>query len=108
LLQHFRSLSQESAETLLSFADFLSSREQQEPVNNLEIKQIERPQEETVINAIRRLSETFPMLEKDRLFHETSGLMNQHMLQGRAAKDVIDELEQLFRQHYDNLNNNMD
>jgi len=108
LLSHFRSLSPDAAETLLSFAEFLTSRESVELSVPLSINNIERPADETVIAAIKRLSESYPMLDKDKILHETSALMAQHMLQGREAQDVIDDLEQVFRQHYDSFSTTTD
>jgi hypothetical protein len=34
------------------------------------------------------------------MLNETSGLMTEHLMQGRPAPEVIDELEALFRRHY--------
>ena len=41
------------------------------------------------------------MLDRSRMLNETSSLMTQHVIHGRAAGEVIDELEQLFRRHYE-------
>lgn len=85
--------------SLLDFAEFLLSRvEQHSPP--LEINLIARPPTESVVAAIKRLSQTYPMLDKGQLFHETSALMTQHLMQGRPAAEVIDELETLFMKHY--------
>lgn len=59
-----------------------------------------RPAEESVVLAIRRLSRSYPMLDRRRLMGPTSALMAQHALQGRAAAEVIDELELVFECHY--------
>lgn len=40
------------------------------------------------------------MLEKDVLLDDTSVLMSAHILQGRAAAEVIDDLEILFEETY--------
>lgn len=106
LLEYFASLDVSGQSTLLEFAAFLSSRSKKaiEPESfkvAQEPQTIERPEKESVVAAIKRLSETYPMLEKKHLIHEISGLMAQHMLQGRAADDVIDELEIIFRGHYE-------
>ena len=42
----------------------------------------------------------YPMLDRERMLSETSGLMAAHTLQGRAAKEVIDDLEAMFERHY--------
>jgi len=46
------------------------------------------------------------MLNKDTMLHDTSGLVTQHLVQGRDAMEVIDELEELFRQRYQSVQNN--
>ena len=43
------------------------------------------------------------MLDKAAMLNETSMLMTQHIMHGRAAADVIDELEDLFEQQYRKL-----
>jgi hypothetical protein len=40
------------------------------------------------------------MLDKAKLLNETSALMAQHVMQGRPAEEVIDELEIVFEMHY--------
>lgn len=101
LLNHFRKLSAEDSKTLLSFAEFLASRSvPARSEESLTVNKIERPAEESVIAAIKRLSASYPMLDKDKMLTETSALMAQHIVQGRAANEVVDELEQVFERHY--------
>jgi hypothetical protein len=106
LLELFDQLDSQQRQTLLSFADFLTTHEdlQHEPeeVITHQPKAIERPEGETVVKAIRRLSESYFMLESERLLDDASSLMMAHTLQGRDAKRVIDELETLFARHYQN------
>ncbi len=59
-----------------------------------------RPAQETVIAAIRRLSLTYPMLDRGPMLHETAGLMTAHMMHGRSAVQVIDDLEALFLRYF--------
>lgn len=59
-----------------------------------------RPAEESVVLALRRLTRSYPMPDRRRLMGPASALMAQHALQGRAAAEVIDELELLFEKHY--------
>lgn len=61
---------------------------------------IPRPETETVVAAIKRLSKTYSMLDKAALLSQASTFMTQHIMQGRDAKDVIDELEDMFKQRY--------
>ena len=109
LLKHFSKLSDNQQQTLLHFAEFLVQKADDTTGDKLvEIpKPIlqERPEEETVVGAIKRLTASYPMLEKDKLFNETSVLMTKHVMQGHDVNLVIDELEVLFQRYYDELVN---
>lgn len=106
LLKLFRNLPAADKEHLVSYAEFLAQRDS-ERVSQDNVEQIPadipRPTSESVVAAIKRLSETFYMLDKDELLHEASTLMTAHVMQGRDAVKVIDELEVLFRRHYERL-----
>lgn len=104
LLNIFRELPAEQQETLSAFAEFLASRSAviKPPVAS-EPQAIPRPAEEKVVHAIKRLRETYPMLDHSKMLHEVSHHMTQHVMQGRAAQDVIDELEVVFRAHYERM-----
>ena len=98
----FTALDHDDQETLLAFAEFLVTRQKaQAPKELPEPTSIPRPAKESVVGAIKRLSATYPMLDKGRVLNETSNLMTQHIMHGRAAADVIDELEALFGRHYE-------
>ena len=89
--------------SVLSFVEFLLAKAKQEGrfvVVQQQPVDIQRPEEERVVAAIKRLSETYPMIKKNTLLDETSTLMSAHILKGRAAVDIIDELEVLFAKHY--------
>ena len=110
LLELYRALDRGGRETLLAFAEFLAQRaagaspEPDEPPGpEPEPEPIPRPEGETVVAAIKRLSRTYPMLDKGRMLGETSALVAQHVMQGRPAAEVIDELEALFRAHYERM-----
>ncbi|NEV62453.1 hypothetical protein G3446_11220 [Thiorhodococcus minor] len=104
LIKRFRKLSAGDRQTLLTLADFLAQRDAPESLGTPEIieepRLMPRPEKETVVGAIKRLSQTYAMLERDALLNETSALMSAHVLQGRGAPEVIDELEALFAHHY--------
>jgi hypothetical protein len=100
LLRLLRRLSAGDRSTVLAFAEFLAARGV-EGVEDREAAAAEpvhepRPDDETVIAAIKRLRRTYPMLESDEMLNETSGLMAEHVLHGRPAREVIDALEALF------------
>ncbi len=96
-------LPEEQARQLLEFAEFLyerygaSTKEVPAPLG------IPRPKSETVVAAIKRLRATYPMLDPAALLDETSRLVAEHVTGGRAAGEVIEELEVLFRAHYEKL-----
>lgn len=97
----FRELSETDQKTLLDFAEFLVNRDQPQEAEALpQPLEIPRPESESVVKAIKRLSESYFMLDKDHMINETSALMAQHIMQGRAATEVIDELEAVFSRHY--------
>ncbi|MEW5892119.1 MAG: hypothetical protein AB1697_03115 [Pseudomonadota bacterium] len=102
LLRLLRSLSESQRASLLEFAEFLASRAARErPAPPQTPLDIPRPAEESVIQAIKRLKATYPMLASDKLLHEASGLMSQHILHKRPVVEIIDELEAMFRRQYD-------
>ncbi len=106
LLKLFNVLEQPDQVSLLAFAEFLAQRDSttgNEEESDLpdEPIQIPRPDNESVVGAIKRLSSSYPMLDKSVLLNETSSLMTAHLIHGRSAPDVIDELEELFSSKYD-------
>lgn len=103
LLAYYRELPDEVAQQLLDFAEFLALRYQVEVKEIASPEEITRPDKESVVIAVKRLSATYPMLDKDKLLNETASLVSQNMLQGRDSIEVIDELEVIFRRHYEIL-----
>ncbi len=104
LLAQFECLSETQRETLLSFAEFLAAqipRDQAEPAPSPEPRYTPRPEQESVVAAIKRLNATYFMLEDHAgLLNEASVLMTQHVMQGRDINEVIDELETMFARFY--------
>lgn len=103
LLERFRRLPAAERRSLLDFAEFLAGRAAPAAAVPAEPLAIPRPGEETVVRAIKRLRATYPMLDPRKLLHETSHCMTQHVVQGRPAVEVIDELERVFSRHYAKL-----
>lgn len=102
LLKVFRSLSEARQQALLDYAEFLAGKEALDlaaapPAEPLSIP---RPEEENVVKAIQRLMQTYPMLERNQIFHEASAQMTRHLIHGVAASEAIDELERIFARHY--------
>jgi hypothetical protein len=69
---------------------------------------IERPASETVVGALKRLSKTYPMLDKSLMLSATSDLVAKHILQGTETAEAIDALEEIFREHYRQLSQGCD
>lgn len=97
----------EQLHSLLEFAQYLVDRHGRDPVSDSPLE-LPRPETESVIQAIKRLSTTYPMLDPQHLLDETGDLMTQHVMQGRNATDVIDDLEQVFRRHYERFREQLD
>ena len=116
LLKQFRRLSADDKRSVLDFVEFLASRARDraggdnggpgrplpEPVPE------PRPDQESVVAAIKRLSRVYGMLDRERMLGETSSLMASHLLQGRPAAEVIDDLEALFLRHYRHISGETD
>jgi len=106
LVKMFSGLSSGDRETVIAFVEFLQRRSadgaseaggDSTPNEPLDIP---RPATESVVKAIKRLTATYPMVDKSQMLNETSALMTQHLVQGRSAAAVIDDLQTLFRRHF--------
>lgn len=111
LLAIWRHLGAGDRASLLAFAEFLQQRgappEPQPaapPMADIpEPEEIERPAGESVVAALKRLSKTYPMLNKSEMLSATSELVATHIMQGTEAAAVIDQLEEIFSEHYRQL-----
>jgi len=99
----FAQLPEAERKSLLDFAEFLASRCELVAPPSLEPNPIPRPDEESVVAAMKRLRETYHMLDHAKMLHEASGLMAQHLMQGRPAPEVIDDLEAMFLRYFEKL-----
>jgi len=101
LLELYRRLGAERGRGLLEYAEFLAGRDSPDqsgvPPKPLDVP---RPDDESVVKAIKRLAATYPMLDTSHLLNETTALVGQHVMEGRAKAEVIDELEAVFQAHY--------
>ena len=103
----FSALSVDDRHALLRYASFLhTDRGGVQPDDLPEVsakespQDLPRPESERVVAAVRRLSETYPMLNHDKLLKQSADLMSAHLVNGREATAVIDELEEIFQLHY--------
>jgi len=93
-------LGDEHQQAVVDYATFLVQQyNMQTPVEGgLEPEAIVRPERETVITAIKRLKKTNYMLDSDELLDGISSLMGQHILPGREASEVINQLQSMFQE----------
>ena len=95
---------------MLAFAEFLCGRSSpgavvasSKPQEIPEPGQIERPAEESIVGCLKRLAKTYPMLDKNEMLKATSELVATNIMKGGDTVEVIDELERIFRTHYEQL-----
>ena len=106
LLRLFRALNPAKQSSLMDYGEFLLQRELPDaPETPSEPLAIPRPAQESVVKAIKRLRETYPMIDRAKILHDTSACMTKHLVHGKPAAEVIDELETLFRGHFEAIKN---
>jgi hypothetical protein len=107
LLELFGRLGDSQQGTLIAFGEFLVTRAsangEAAPSVPDQPLPIARPDTETVVMAIKRLTQTYPMLDRRKLLGDTSKFVAQHALEGRPAVEVIDELEVVFSRHFEGM-----
>jgi hypothetical protein len=93
--------------SLLAFAEFLCSRQtavaaaRPPPRVIPDPVPVERPPTESVVAGLKRLARTYPMLDKSEMLSATSDLVATHIMKGTEPAAVIDQLEAIFREHYE-------
>jgi hypothetical protein len=110
LLDYYQRLGPDGQATLLAFAEFLCQRgpsavdpPRTERVEIPEPVPIVRPEQESVVAGLKRLSQTYPMLSKTEMLRATSDLVARTIMLGTDPAQVIDQLEDIFREHYRKL-----
>ena len=104
----FEALDKERQDSLFDYAEFLLSKGGAVPRTIDEPLEIPRHQNETVVGAIKRLKLTYPMIDSMKVFAVASDLMTDHMVKGRDAEEVINEIEALFEETYQKLLRDID
>jgi hypothetical protein len=100
LVDLFNTLDKDLQQSLFDYAEFLQSkanagsRQISDPID------IPRPDNETVVGAIKRMKQAYPMIDSMEVFAVASNLMTDHMVKGRDAEEVINEIEVLFEDTY--------
>jgi hypothetical protein len=103
LLNLFDSLDQERQTSLFDYAEFLLSKGGPVVKEIGEPLPVPKPDTETVVGAIKRMKQTYPMVDSLQVFSTASDLMTEHMVKGRDVDEVIEEIETLFEQTYRDL-----
>lgn len=108
LAELYDSLNEQARQSLSDYAGYLAATTTPVVKEILPPAEISRPEEETVVGAIKRLKATYHMVESMSVFSKASSLMTEHMINGRDAMEVIDEMEVLFEQAYRDLTDESD
>jgi hypothetical protein len=110
LLDFYQRLGPDEQATLLAFAEFLCQRgpstvdtPRTDRVEIPEPVPIVRPEQESLVAGLKRLSQTYPMLSKTEMLTATSDLVARNIMLGTDPAQVIDQLEDIFREHYRKL-----
>ncbi|MDH4199443.1 MAG: Crp/Fnr family transcriptional regulator [Spirochaetia bacterium] len=99
LLRYFRGIGAIHQQSILDFAQHLYEKHPNRE-NISDPVEILRPEEESVVSAIKRLRKSYPMLDSMGLLGKSSELLTQNLIQGKEKKSTIDELEVLFKDEY--------
>lgn len=110
LLEIFGRLDAADQASLLAFAEFLAMRAPVPQVMAVQVartipdpESIERPATESIVAGLKRLARTYPMLDKSEMLSATSDIVATHIMSGTDARQAIDELEDIFAEHYRQL-----
>jgi len=123
LLDYYQDLSIQDQHSLLRYAEFLATgatsneSEVNEGVADRAVnavvslaatpkliskpEKIAPPKDEKVVQALKRMSATYPMLDKSSLLNKASELVAQHVMFAKPAIVVIKDIEAMFATAYD-------
>ncbi len=100
LIDLYEAMDDERKLSLCDFADFLYAKSGPVIKEIPQPEDISRPEQETVVGAVKRLKLRYHMVESMSVFSAASELMTDHMVKGRDVVEVIDEMEVLFEDAY--------
>ncbi len=103
LIDLYEAMDDERKLSLCDFADFLYAKAGPVVKEIPPPEDVPRPEQETVVGAVKRLKTKYHMVESMTVFSAASALMTDHMVKGRDVVEVIDEMEVLFEEAYKNL-----
>ncbi len=100
-LNQFKQLNELQQQSVMDFTFFLLSQQNNHEQGKIQVPQlIDKQADESVIAALKRLTATYPMINKNGVLDKATLLMSQHLLQGKEKIKVIGELESLFSEKY--------
>ena len=103
LIELYEAMDDERKLSLGDFADFLYAKAGPVVKEIPPPEEVPRPEQETVVGAVKRLKTKYHMVESMTVFSAASSLMTDHMVKGRDVVEVIDEMEELFDEAYKKL-----
>jgi len=103
LIDLYEAMDDERKLSLCDFADFLYAKAGPVVKEIPPPEDVLRPEQETVVGAVKRLKTKYHMVESMTVFSAASSLMTDHMVKGRDVVEVIDEMEELFDEAYKKL-----
>ena len=103
LNHYYQHLPKEQQATLLEYAEFLHGKYGTKQKVKETINPVQAPEGENVVQAMKRLSRTYPMLDKTIMLGPASDLLSQNLIHGKNAGEVIEKLEKLFLDEYNKL-----
>ena len=103
LIDLYEAMDDERKLSLCDFADFLYAKAGPVVKEIPPPEDVPRPEQETVVGAVKRLKTKYHMVESMTVFSAASSLMTDHMVKGRDVVEVIDEMEVLFEEAYIDL-----
>ena len=103
LIDLYEAMDDERKLSLCDFADFLYAKAGPVVKEIPAPEEVPRPEQETVVGAVKRLKIKYHMVESMTVFSAASSLMTDHMVKGRDVVEVIDEMEVLFEEAYKDL-----
>jgi hypothetical protein len=112
LCKFYKGLRKGERETLLSFAEFLNTKQTASNKAKKTEAVLQHPilsiaeENESVVKGIKRLKSSYFMIDDEDLLQQVSSLMSEHIMKGVSAQDVILKIEAVFEQFYQDYKNN--
>ncbi|MBF0383522.1 MAG: Crp/Fnr family transcriptional regulator [Magnetococcales bacterium] len=100
LLAAFRELNKVNKNTLIQFANFLQSQQTDEQPISKEPLDLPKPDDETAVKALKRLKQSYPMIDADMSLLDDASRLLMEKITGTPDQEVIEKLEALFLERF--------